>query len=363
MNKVLKYFKEHDNLNIFSNEITVYGWQDEYRHILTSSISKYLFEDLDITENIVEVNEKNRPGRVTEKKYVTVHDTGDSSILHTAKFWSEAVKNQKWEMKEGETVPYLCSYQYVVDNEGIYHNVPDNEVAYHAGDTTKYDYALYKTNVTGTNIKPIITISTDGYYEIDGKITICKAPRIYHEKEGIVLIDRNPETNDINDQGILCELIDGEYYIGETYYNTGYKKIANRGGNNNSIGIESCINRDSDIYYTWQKTAKLVAKLLIENNLEIKDVRQHHYFSGKNCPQTMRMNNKWQHLLELIEFEKQIILFKREGYIIELISNDECLNNQGRVNIGKYSGTIKYKIRTTKDDKVEELELEKSINI
>ena len=56
--------------------------------------------------------------------------------------------------------------------------------------------------------------------------------------------------------------IDGKYYIGETYYSSTYEKISNRGGNNNSIGIESCITVGTDIYLTWQKTAKLVAKLL-----------------------------------------------------------------------------------------------------
>ena len=26
------------------------------------------------------------------------------------------------------------------------------------------------------------------------------------------------------------------------------------GGNNNSIGIESCVNKGSDLWYTWQVT-------------------------------------------------------------------------------------------------------------
>lgn len=37
----------------------------------------------------------------------------------------------------------------------------------------------------------------------------------------------------------------------------------------NSIGIETMVNQGSDLYLTWQKTAKLVAHLLIDNNLTI----------------------------------------------------------------------------------------------
>ena len=141
-----------------------------------------------------------------------------------------------------------------------------------------------------------------------------------------------------------------------TYFSQGYEKIANRGGNNNSVGIESCITEGTDIYYTWQKTAKLVAKLLDENKLTIDDVKQHHYFSGKNCPQTIRMNDMWEHFKELVLFEQQIREFKKEGYHIELIVNDENVLPNGRIK-ALNKKEIKYIIRTTKDEIQEELEL------
>lgn len=355
MNKVLEYFQKHCNEKIFVKTIRVYGWQNEYDHLLISSLNKYLFEDLEIKENIAPLNDDNRPGTVKPNKYITVHDTGDSSPLHTAKFWSEAVFNQSWEQSLGDVVKYLCSYQYVVDNEGIYHNIPDEEVAYHAGDGTKFDYALYPSGVRVNSDERIITISSDGFYEINGvKSNIC-APRIYAEKNGEVLVDRLAETNDLNDQSILCKVVDGEYYLGETYYSSGYRKIANRGGNNNSIGIESCITANTDIYYTWQRTAKLVAYLLDKNQLTLDDVKQHHYFSGKNCPQTIRMNGMWNHFMELVAFEFDILQFKKEGYQIELIVNDERVNKVGRVIKADNQQPISYKIRTIKGEKEEEL--------
>ena len=105
----------------------------------------------------------------------------------------------------------------------------------------------------------------------------------------------------------------------------------NRGGNNNSIGIESCINDGTDIYYTWQKTAKLVAHLLYDNKLTFDDVKQHHYYSGKNCPQTMRMNGMWDHFMDLVKFEYKALEFIKEGYNFKLQVNSKFIDENGRI--------------------------------
>lgn len=357
MNKVLQYFKDNSFNNILNQEITVFGWQNKYQHQLISSVSKYLFEDLAINDNIAPLNDNNRPGTVKPKQYITIHDTGDADPIHSAKFWSETVFNQSWEQRPGEIVPYACSYQYVVDNEGVYHNIPDQEVAYHAGDGTRFDYVLYPTGVDAITSKPIITISDDGYYQLNGNTSLVKAPRIYREKNGEVLEDRVAKTTDLNDQSVLCKVVNGKYFIGETYFSSGYRYICNRGGNNNSIGIETCINENTDLYYTWQKTAKLVAYLLDNNNLTIDDVVQHHYFSGKDCPMTIRHANLWGHFLELVKFELQIRMFMKEGFKIELVTNDKRVKANGRI-IEVGTDPIRYIIRTTKDNMTEELELE-----
>ena len=359
MNKVLEFFKNDASNKAIVKNIRVYGWQNEYDHLIITSLNKYLFEDLNIIENIAPINDTNRPYIIKPNKYVTVHDTGDASPLHTAKFWSEAVRNQSWEHKPGEVIPYACSYQYVVDNEGIYHNIPDEEVAYHAGDGTKFDYTLYKTGIKATSEERNVTISEDGYYEINGIKSNIQAPRIYKEKDGVVIEDRLPKTSDMNSQGVLCKIVDGEYCLGETYYSAGYKYIANRGGNNNSIGIESCITDDTDLYYTWQKTAKLVALLMEQNSLTIDDVKQHHYFSGKNCPQTMRMNGMWPHFKELVKVEYQVLQFKKEGYEIELLVEDERVKENGRIKEVNTNSNISFIIKTTKDGVSEELHLSK----
>ena len=354
MNEVLEYFLEYFKNNkdeILNQDIHVYGWQNEYNYKMIGSCTKYLFEDFKVIENLAPLTNPNRPGDIKPRYYVCVHDTGDADPLHTAKFWSEAVKKMAWEQGS-----YECSYQYVVGNDGIYHNIPDNEVAWHAGDSTQYDYKLYEAGVTGSNPKPVVSISSDGYYTIDGIKSLILAPRAYKKnRNGEVVIDRLCNDSDFNSQGILCKLIDGKYYIGETYFSSGYEKIANRGGNNNSIGIESCINEGSDIHLTWQRTAKLVSHLLEDNNLTMDDIRQHHYFSGKNCPQTMRMNGLWDYFLELVKVECDVLKFLDKGYKIELIPLSDNILPNGRIT--RLEKDMKFIIRTTLGDKQEEVEL------
>lgn len=345
MKKAIEFIKSTINQEIIEKDITVYGWQNEYNHLLISSVGKFLFEDFTVIDNLAPLTNENRPANVKPKFYITVHDTGDSNPEHTALFWSDTVKNEYWEQGK-----YACSYQYVVGNDGTYRQIPDNEVAWHAGDTTKYDYALYDASVEGNNPYPVITISSDGYFEIDGKKSQILAPRVKKIKDGEVIIDRIATTKDINDQGILCKLIDGKYYLGEVYFNETYMLIANRGGNNNSIGIESCVNGNTDLYYTWQKTAKLVANLLFQNNLTFDDVKQHHYYSGKNCPQTIRMNGFWDHFMELVRIEYQAINFINEGYSFKIINHSENILPNGRV---LKNENLKFSVEIMKDSKKE----------
>jgi len=348
MKKAIDFIKETMNVNPRVDKIRVFGWQNEYDHMLVESISKFLFEDFEVIENLAPLTNENREGIKKPKFYVTVHDTGDADPTHNAKFWSETVKAEEWELGR-----YACSYQYVVGNDGTYHNIPDDEIAWHAGDSTRFDYKLYDAGVEGTNEHPKLTIDSEGFYEIDGKKTIISAPRIYKEKNGEVIVDRIAKNKDINDQGVLCKLVDGKYYIGENYLNGGYMLIANRGGNNNSIGIESCIDFGSDVYYTWQKTAKLVANLLYNNNLTFDDVKQHHYFSGKNCPQTIRMNNKWDHFMDLVKVEYKAIELMKEGYKFKLVVDSPFIDNKGRVKEVEEDVLVKVTVEVFKGEEKE----------
>ena len=297
-------------------------------YLMIQSVSKFLFEDLNIIENFASIGQNNRPGNIYKKHYICVHDTGDHSF--GAKQWSDIVKNAKI----GKNV-YRCSFQYVVGNDGYYHNIPDNEEAHHAGDGHSEGsiFGLIPSGVYTNEIKnekAKIEIDEEGYYIINGIKSLIKSPT---NDNGQIL-----QTKYINDLGIYSELKKEEneqnkyqYFLGRTWYNPIFDKISNYGGNLNSIGIESCINVNTDVFYTFQKVAKLVAKLMEENNLGIDSVVQHHYFSGKNCPQTIRTHKLWDFFKELILIEFQMLQFKNMGYSFEFKSESEFVNDKGRV--------------------------------
>ena len=316
--EVMNYISSITNKSIRIKKIKVWALQDYWEHELIPSVTKYLFEEINMIENIAPEGNPNRPGDKHEKKYITVHDTGD--FAYNARQWSKHVYNAKI----GDT-PYEVSFQYVVGNDGYYHNIPDDETAYHAGDgaTSASLFKEYKTGVYGNKTKPHVSISTDGYYVIEGKKTIVEAPT---DNEGHILTEKY-----FNDMGIYTSIKDGMYYIGSTWYSTTYNKIGNHGGNTNSIGIESCVNKGSDIYLTLQRLAKLVAKLMDENNFTMDQIVQHHYFSGKDCPQTMRTEGYWDHFLGLVEVEYQMLQFKKMGFSFEFIPlNTYYVNEVGR---------------------------------
>jgi N-acetylmuramoyl-L-alanine amidase CwlA len=129
-------------------------------------------------------------------------------------------------------------------------------------------------------------------------------------------------------------------------------RICSTGGNYNSIGIESCVNKGSDLWYTWQLTAQLVARLMDANDLDITRVRGHHFYTAKDCPQPMLANDQeiWYEFLELVEAEYEL-LTKYSDYEITFEShNPEILDNNGRI-IKQPSETtcVTYTLTFTKD--------------
>lgn len=76
-----------------------------------------------------------------------------------------------------------------------------------------------------------------------------------------------------------------------------------RGGNLNGIGIEMCINPESDYEKTLGNTAKLAAYLLNAYGLSLNDVKTHQDFSGKKCPENLLNDGRWEVFLSLIKQE------------------------------------------------------------
>ena len=340
--EILSLFTSLHQEKVQIKRIKAYDWRNPYDHILLGSLTPYLFESLEIHENIVPEGHENRPGTIKEKKYICVHDTGDGAF--NAHQWSKIVHDGKF---PGGGI-YENSFQYVVGNDGIWHNIPDNEVAYHAGDGVDYDYEEIPSCIFGNEKHPIITISNDGYYEINGNKSCVKCP--LNDKGEI------PINSDINEHGVRCVVKDGQYYLGLTWWSNTHKKIGNRGGNVNSIGIESCLNKGSDIFLTWMKLAKLVAYLMDKNKFSIDDVVSHHFFSGKNCPKTIKDNGFWKYFLDtMVMTEYKLLKYINDGYTISIESkNKDLIDENGKViKRPEHSTEVEYNIIVIKEDMID----------
>ncbi len=225
---------------------------------LYGSVSKYYFGDTSINDSIVAPIGENRPG--TKKAtiaYITVHDTASIAASATAQSHAAYVSNGG-----GGT-----SWSYTVGSDGIFFQMPEDEVSYHAGDGTR-PFALEDTGIAAMG-RANITLDEHGYYAINGVSTTLRPYRLVGGVE--VLDETIYHTSDFNDMGIFYTVGEnGNWFLGKTYYNTTYEKISNYGGNQSSIGMETCVNKGGDLYKTWQLTSYLVAKLLIKYNLATK---------------------------------------------------------------------------------------------
>ena len=70
-------------------DIKVWAIPEYYEHNLKPSVAKYLFEEINIVENIAPKGNDNRPGDTHEKVYICVHDIGSSN--YGVKEWSDIV--------------------------------------------------------------------------------------------------------------------------------------------------------------------------------------------------------------------------------------------------------------------------------
>ena len=75
-------------------------------------------------------------------------------------------------------------------------------------------------------------------------------------------------------------------------------------GNNQSIGIELCVNSDANYKKVIENAAELVKKIMKEENISIMNVKQHNHWSGKNCPAQLRAGKdgiSWNGFIDMIK--------------------------------------------------------------
>lgn len=69
-------------------------------------------------------------------------------------------------------------------------------------------------------------------------------------------------------------------------------------GNVNGIAIEICVNPESNFDKALQNTAELAAFLMKSTGITPDGMKQHNFFSGKNCPATLREQGRWESFVQ-----------------------------------------------------------------
>ena len=281
------------------------------------SVNRLLFDAFYVDETYYETS-RNNPNNHKDRRaqdtieFVTVHDT--ATLTGTVVSIAQG-------MSSGET-----SIHYTVGNDAIYGVVPEEYIAYHAGDGTGNTFTWTKTNVKATqNVVPkyeVVVVDGTTYLEINGEVSNIEIPL---KGNGDLAT-----TADLTHLGPVWKIEDGYYYIGGPLWYS-YSSIASRGGNNNSIGIEMCSNLSGDIYDTFQRTAMLVVDILIRNNLDTTRVKMHNTWSGKNCPQTIISGDYWDGFMKMVDLQFEIQSNYKDAKISIKSNNPDILDNTGRI--------------------------------
>ena len=310
-----KLLIENNNGTIWNENITYIGYQGNVVNNVNGSANNYYPGTIpNVTEKPLNSEADNYSGiTISNLTYITIHDTGSSSAS------SNASANAAWCTNKTNT---SSSWHYTIGNDGIFHQVPDNIVAWHAGDG-RTTATLQDTGIAVTKslrYRPTITMGNDGYFYLDGVKTSVKYPA-----------NATPATG-MNTLGIGVVVKNGHYYIPTTRIGSQYGQVVCiNGGNMQSIGIETCVNNGSDVYKTWQYTAKFVARLLVNNDLGPDRIMFHNNFANKPCPNTMTNAHKIDTFLDMCYVEYMVKKYYSD-YVITFTSlNPTYLDNDGRV--------------------------------
>jgi len=328
---------------------------NRYYKATYGSVNRFLFDALVINTQYTATAEANSGGHRSRRfeggfndsiEFVTVHDTatlsGDTAAIAS-------------NMASGGT-----SIHYASGNGEVYAVVPEKYIAYHAGDGTGTPFKWLATGIKATeNVKPEYDITKVGdtwYFVLNGQTSKVVCP-IGNGTKTIA----NPSKEHLSHLGPVWKIVNGEYYIGNTWVcfsQVAAGVIGSYGGNNNSIGIEMSVNTKNDMYDTYQRTAKLVADILIRNNLDLTRVKQHNTWTGKNCPQSLIAGNYWEDFMKMVEIEYILAKDFSDVTITMTPDNTDIIDETGRVvNPPKVATTVGYTITVTSGSTTKSIKL------
>ena len=333
---VLKVLLESNNTSIFVREnLGIGAGTPAYYYDAIGSVSKLLFEDYVLHKDYYLSSPSKTTNYTSGVEFITLHYAAD--MPYSAKYSKTGGKN----LASYNQTASGASWHFSTGNDGVWACQNTNKGTWHAGSskTMTWTNSGVTTSQVGTDVYTSdVTLGTDGYFYIKGVKTTVK---------------NTTGKTKLNSLGLGVKLSGSTWYLGGHYYNSSYGYISSTGGNNNSIGIESSVREGSDLWLTWQYSAQLCAKLLMEFNLPIQRLVGHHFFSGKDCPQPMLENENeiWYEFREMTK--QQMAFFNANGNnSISMSTNSSHVNSQGRViSLPEYSEcvtyTVTYKVGST----------------
>lgn len=144
---------------------------------------------------------------------------------------------------------------------------------------------------------------------------------------------------------------DGGAAFGSTYFNTSYNAWSIGGGNQNGIGIETCINSGGNYELTLKRTAKLTASLLHEYGLTLDRVKTHNDFSGKNCPAVIRsQKGLWESFMRDVEIEYFLMSIADDVTVSWENSHPEVIRSSGLIVKPVNDTTVNLTLNLTLDE-------------
>lgn len=291
--------------------------------------------------------------KMSSIEFITVHYSGMPLAHQDGEIIAKALYNGFHGADWGGT-----SWHYSTGNDGIFHSMDETKVAWHAGDGTSVPFKWINTGVKATsNTKPVFKVVANSKVKTGYSFSV----------NGVVTDIEAPQNSRLTFYGPTWKIENGYYYMGNVYYSSSYGYISSRGGNLNSIGIESACNYGSDLWLTYHYTAQLVARLLDRHNLDISRVQGHHTFSGKDCPQTLLEGNGelWYKFIELVEAELALYQLMQDYTITCEVLDSDLVEDNGRVKeIPNYTDCVTYKltIKNNKTNEIKELKLSSVIH-
>lgn len=83
-------------------------------------------------------------------------------------------------------------------------------------------------------------------------------------------------------------------HVGAKKYTPLAQKLFGNSPNSYLLGIEICVNPDSDFLVALENAAKLAAKLLKERKLTVENLYRHYDITEKHCPAMMLSESLWK---------------------------------------------------------------------